>query len=144
MDRREAMMQLHAKGYNCGQIITALVAEAGGWDESACEGLAGMCESCGEICGSLRGGDYCINKYYRLSAAKEHGISEAEVYDVLSYEEQKEMMLGAKAASAEMYRRFKDINGDLFCSNLRGENMMVTCAKYVNDVAEILISMFTA
>lgn len=143
MDRMKKKMELHKKGYNCGQIITALVSEKTGWEESACDGLADMCESCGEICGTLRGGDYCINKYWREKTAGEHGIDADRIYELLSPEEQMHMMKCAKDMSRQMYDLFMQKNGSLFCSKLRTENMMESCAVYVDDVADILDSLIS-
>ena len=53
MDMREKLMELHSKGYNCGQIICAVLGEELGWDESTPEALANMCESCGQISPSV-------------------------------------------------------------------------------------------
>lgn len=141
MNSMEKMIELHSKGYNCGQIIIALTAENGGWDESACSDLSDMCSSCGEICGTLRGGDYCINRYIRQKASIDNNVPYEELYDKLPDETYMEMMQEAKIMSRDLYDRFRDINGDVFCSNLRGD-MMTTCAKYVNDVAEILGDLF--
>jgi hypothetical protein len=81
MDMRDKLMELHSKGYNCGQIICAVIGEKLEWDDSTPEALANMCESCGQICGTLRGGDFCINKFIREKTAREAGIPVEKVYD---------------------------------------------------------------
>jgi hypothetical protein len=141
MDMREKLMELHAKGYNCGQIICAVLGEGLGWDESTPEALADMCESCGQICGTLRGGDFCINKFVREKTAREAGIPVGKVYDELSPEAQIKMMMDAKDMSGMLYDEFEEINGGLLCRQLRGD-MMLTCAKYVTDVIGILEKLF--
>jgi hypothetical protein len=141
MDMREKLMELHSKGYNCGQIICAVLGEGLGWDESTPEALADMCESCGQICGTLRGGDYCINKFIREKTAREAGIPVGKVYDELSPEAQMKMMMYAKDMSGMLYDEFEEINGGLLCRQLRGD-MMLTCAKYVTDVIGILEKLF--
>jgi hypothetical protein len=141
MEMREKLMELHSKGYNCGQIICAVLGEELGWDESTHEALAGMCESCGQICGTLRGGDFCINKFVREKTAREAGIPVGKVYDELSPEAQMKMMMDAKDMSGMLYDEFEEINGGLLCRQLRGD-MMLTCAKYVTDVIGILEKLF--
>ena len=142
MDIQAKMMKLHSMGYNCGQIICAVLGEDLGWDDSAPQGLANMCESCGQICGTLRGGDYCINKFIREKAAMEAGIPIERVYDDLSADNQMKMMQEAKEMSGSLYDEFEKINGALFCRDLRGD-MMKTCAKYVADVIGILQTYFS-
>ena len=134
-------MELHSKGYNCGQIICAVLGEKLGWDESTPEALAVMCESCGQICGTLRGGDFCINKYVREKTAAEAGVPVEKVYDDLPADDQMKMMMDAKNMSRHLYDEFEKINGGLLCGDLRGD-MMTTCAKYVTDVIGILESCF--
>ena len=141
-DRSDLKIELHRKGYNCGQIITALTGGAAGWDVTACEGLSDMCESCGEICSTLKGGDYCINRYIRETTARGHGVTAGEVYDALDVNEQMEMMKASKDMSRQMYERFREKNGSLFCSELRTDNMAASCAKYVDDVTDILEELF--
>ena len=141
MDMREKLMELHSKGYNCGQIICAVLGEGLGWDESTPEALADMCESCGQICGTLRGGDFCINKYVREKTAAEAGMPVEKIYDALSEEAQMKMMMDAKDLSGRLYDEFERINGGLLCRDLRGD-MMLTCAKYVTDVIGILDGLF--
>jgi hypothetical protein len=141
MEMREKLMELHSKGYNCGQIICAVLGEELGWDESTPEALADMCESCGQICGTLRGGDFCINKFVREKTAREAGIPVGKVYDELSPEAQMKMMMDAKDMSGMLYDEFEEINGGLLCRQLRGD-MMLTCAKYVTDVIGILEKLF--
>jgi hypothetical protein len=141
MEMREKLMELHSKGYNCGQIICAVLGEEIGWDESTPEALADMCESCGQICGTLRGGDFCINKFVREKTAREAGIPVGKVYDELSPEAQMKMMMDAKDMSGMLYDEFEEINGGLLCRQLRGD-MMLTCAKYVTDVIGILEKLF--
>jgi hypothetical protein len=142
MEMREKLMELHSKGYNCGQIICAVLGEELGWDESTPEALADMCESCGQICGTLRGGDFCINKFVREKTAREAGIPVEKVYDELSPEAQMKMMMAAKDMSGKLYDEFEKNNGGLLCRDLRGD-MMLTCAKYVTDVIGILDGFFT-
>ena len=142
MDMREKLMELHSKGYNCGQIICAVLGEGLGWDESTPEALADMCESCGQICGTLRGGDFCINKYVREKTAAEAGMPVEKIYDDLSEEAQMKMMMDAKDLSGRLYDEFERINGGLLCRDLRGD-MMLTCAKYVTDVIGILDGLCT-
>jgi hypothetical protein len=102
-----------------------------------------MCESCGQICGTLRGGDFCINKYVREKTAAEAGMPVEKIYDDLSEEAQMKMMMDAKEMSGRLYDEFKRINGGLLCRDLRGD-MMLTCAKYVTDVIGILENSFKA
>lgn len=141
MDMREKLMELHSKGYNCGQIICAVLGDGLGWDENTPEALANMCESCGQICGTLRGGDFCINKFIREKAAAEAGVAVERVYDDLDADAQMKMMMAAKEMSGRMYDEFEKINGGLLCRDLRGD-MMTTCAKYVADIISILSRFF--
>jgi hypothetical protein len=101
-----------------------------------------MCESCGQICGTLRGGDFCINKFIREKTAREAGIPVEKVYDELSADAQMRMMMDAKEMSGNLYDEFEKINRGLLCRDLRGD-MMTTCAKYVTDVIGILDGLFT-
>ena len=142
MDMQDKLMELHSKGYNCGQIICAVIGEKLEWDDSTPEALADMCESCGQICGTLRGGDYCINKFIREKTAREAGIPVEKVYDELSADAQMKMMMDAKEMSGNLYDEFEKINRGLLCRDLRGD-MMTTCAKYVTDVIGILDGLFT-
>lgn len=145
MDNMKRKTELHQKGYNCGQIIAGLVSDKVGWDEEeACAGLSDMCYSCGEICGTLRGGDYCVNKYIREKTAAEHGIDVERIYEVLPAEDQIKMMRQAKAMSKQMYDMFLEKNGSLFCSELRTDNFMESCAVYVDDVVETLEKLIDA
>ena len=102
MEMSEKLMELHSKGYNCGQIICAVLGEELGWDQSTPEALADMCESCGQICGTLRGGDFCINKFIREKTAAEAGIPVEKVYDDLPADAQMKMMMDAREFVIEL------------------------------------------
>ena len=73
MEMSEKLIELHSKGYNCGQIICAVLGEELGWDQSTPEALADMCESCGQICGTLRGGDFLHQQIHEIPFERESG-----------------------------------------------------------------------
>lgn len=124
MDQAQTKMELFKKGYNCGQIIAALLGDVCGLDRQvAFSGMVGMCDSCGPNCSTLRGGAQCIGLYCRGNAT-----------DCASAKERAEKMIAALNSA------FQNKHGSLLCSDLRKGDMMA-CAGYVDTVVDAVTEL---